>query len=305
MSKQAKKQKAQQQQNYLIIGGFLVIVAIVTGLYFINQDGGIGPIPLHDIHGISFTLEGELYVATHDGLLVYDERWAIPDVPVNDYMGYSGTVNGFYSSGHPGPTSPLANPLGLVRSTNFGETVSTLRFLGESDFHTMAASYRGEAVYVRNAAPNSELSQGLYYTLDDGQTWTTISANGLSDAPFSIAVHPDNTGIVAVATRNGTYLSTDNGTNFQLIQSGLASAVAFDTDEGTTLYSAFQNLTQYNMRDVSSTTIDVPSFSEEEAIMFIAISPLDGQIAIATSERDIYVTDGNSWKQIVEAGFTS
>jgi len=304
-AKQAKKQKAKQQRNYLLIGGFFVIVAIVAGLYFINRNGGIGPIPLRDIHGISFTPEGELYVATHDGLLVYDENWSIPDVPVNDYMGYSGTVDGFYSSGHPGPTSTLPNPLGLVRSINFGETVSTLRFLGESDFHTMSASYRGEAVYLSNAAPNSELSQGLYYTLDDGQTWTAISANGLSDAPFSITVHPDDTGIVAVATRNGTYLSTDNGTNFQLIQSGLASAVAFDTDAGTALYSGYQTLTQYNITDASSTIINVPSFSAEEAIMFIAVSPVDGRIAIATSERDIYVSDGNSWQQIADSGFSS
>lgn len=303
--KKERKQKETQQRNYLLIGGFFVAIAIVAGLYFINQSGGIGSIPLRDIHGISFTPDGELYVATHEGLLIYDETWSVPDVLANDYMGYSGTSDGFYSSGHPGPTSNFPNPLGLVHSSDFGATISTLKFLGESDFHTMAASYRGDAVYISNPAPNSELEQGLYYTVDDGQSWVDITANGLSEAPFSIAVHPDDSTIVAAAARSGTYLSRDSGENFQLVQSGLTSAVAFDTGEGTTLYSGFQGLTQYNMADASSTTFNIPSFSEEEAIMFIAVSPVDGRIALATSERDVYLSDGDSWQQIAEVGFTS
>lgn len=286
-------------------GGIILIIAMIAGLYFINQNGGIGSIPLRDIHGISFSPDGELYIATHEGLLVYDETWSVPDILVNDYMGYSGTSDGFYSSGHPGPTSSLPNPLGLVRSTDFGATISTLRFLGESDFHTMAASYRGNTAYVSNSAPNSELAQGLYYTLDEGQTWINIAANGLSDTPFSIAVHPDDSSIVAVASRSGTYLSTDNGTNFQMIQANLTSAVAFDTGDGTTLYSGFQELTQYNIADASSTVLNLPVFTEDEAIMFIAVSPVDSRIALVTNERDIYVLDGDSWQQIAEAGFTS
>lgn len=300
-----QKQQEQEQRNYLYVGGLTAIVAIIAALYFISQSGGIGPIPFYDIHGISFTPTGELYVATHEGLLIYDEGWTIPDIPANDYMGYSGTEEGFYSSGHPGSTSNLPNPLGLVLSTDFGATVTMLKFAGESDFHAMAASYRGDAVYVYNVAPNSELAEGLHYTLDNGQTWVASAASGLSGNPINLSAHPDDSSRIAIASRDGVYLSNDSGDSFQTISPTLASAVAFDTSEGTTLYVGYQSLSQYNITDGSFTNLNTPSLSTNEAIMYISISPLDGRIALATSERDIYLSDGDLWQQVVNSGFSS
>jgi len=302
---QEQKQQKQKQQNLIVGGGLAVALLIIAGLIFVNQQGGIGSIAFRDIHGISFSADGELYVATHDGLRAYKGGWNVPDVPVNDYMGYSGTEDGFYSSGHPGPTSGLINPLGLVRSTDFGATVARLGFMGESDFHTMAASYRAEAVYVFNPAPNSQLDAGMYYTLDDGQTWQASAASGLSAQPGVFAVHPDNASTIAAVTRSGVYLSNDNGASFQTISNNPASAAAFDTDDGSTLYLGYQDLTVYNTEDGTTETRDVPSLSADEVIIYIAISPVDGQIAIATSERDVYITDGDSWKQVVTGGSSS
>lgn len=303
--KQEKMKKQQQQRNYLYIGGLLVAVAIIAGLYFINQSGGLGSIPLRDIHGISFTPTGELYAATHDGLIRYDDAWTVPDVPANDYMGYSGTADGFYSSGHPGTTSGLANPLGLVRSTDAGETLSMLAFLGESDFHAMAASYYVNAVYVYNAYPNSELQQGLYYTLDDGQTWVSSSATSLSGTPISLAVHPNDSSTVAVTTERGVYLSTDYGSSFQSIATGVSMASTFDADDGTTLYFAGDDLMQYNLADGLTTELTLPALSASEVITAIAVNPMDGELALATSERDIYRANLGTWRQIATNGYSS
>ncbi|MGB7340253.1 MAG: hypothetical protein WBC91_15250 [Phototrophicaceae bacterium] len=294
----------QQQRTYLYVGGILVAV-IIVGLFFINQNGGLGSIPLRDIHGISFTPTGELYAATHDGLIRYDDGWTVPDVAANDYMGYSGTADGFYSSGHPGATTGLTNPLGLVRSTDGGETLSMLAFLGESDFHTMAASYRVNVVYVYNAYPNSELQQGLYYTLDDGQTWMSSNAMGLAGTPISLAVHPNDSSTVAVTTERGVYLSTDYGSSFQSIAMGASMASSFDTDAGTTLYFSGDYLMQYNLADGLTTELALPALSASEVITAIAVNPMNGELALATSERDIYLANQGAWRQIATNGYSS
>ena len=86
-------------------------------------------------------------MATHTGIVSYSNgSWSRPDLPINDYMGYSGISDGFFSSGHPGAGSNLINPIGLVKSNDFGASVQTINFLGETDFHVMGASYFGETV---------------------------------------------------------------------------------------------------------------------------------------------------------------
>jgi hypothetical protein len=57
-------------------------------------------------------------------------------------MGFSTTYNAFYSSGHPAPRSPLKNPLGLLKSSNSGQTWEQLGLIGKANFHLLATSYR-------------------------------------------------------------------------------------------------------------------------------------------------------------------
>lgn len=308
MSKNRRNRKKQEkkQQNRMVIGvALLVLLVLVAAVFMINQRGGLGNVAFRDIHGISFTLDEELYVATHDGLRAYADEWAVPDVPVNDYMGYSGTQNGFFSSGHPGPQSTLGNPLGLVYSTDFGATITTIGFSGESDFHTMAASYRGQAVYVYNVAPNTVMNTGLYYSLDNGQTWEASAASGLVNNPISIAIHPDEDNIVAVATQSGVYLSTDFGATFQMVHDTLITAVAFDTQDGDKLYFGYQSLYSYSLTDSATTTQSIPQLTDNEMLFYIATSPNEGFVAIATNQLNIYLSNDNGWNQIVTDGSSS
>lgn len=300
---QEKQAKKVLQRNF-IYGAVLVIgLAIIGGLYWINANGGLGGATFRDIHGMSYTMDGELYVATHDGLRIYDGSWSAPDIPINDYMGYSGTEDGFYRSGHPGEGSNLVNPIGLVRSTNFGETIQTIDFAGETDFHVMGASYSNtDIVYVFNPARNSRLSAGFHFTLDGGQTWQAASAIGLTGQPFAVAVHPTQENIVAVATGNGgTYLSNDYGQTFSQISGAPVTAVSFATHDDNILYFGYQSLSMYSLSDAAIQDFSVPELGREEAIVYIASDPNSGEIALATSEWEVYLWDGNSgsqWRQV-------
>lgn len=312
MTKQRSRNK-QKQSRFAFITRLMVLIPVVAViglaglLYFNGQRGSTGTaVQFRHIHGLSFSSDGsQLFVPAHDGLLVYENgRWLAPDLPVHDYMGYSGTDDGFYSSGHPGPGSNLVNPLGLIRSTDGGETIETLAFAGETDFHLMAAGYESHAVYVVNPAPNSRLPVGLHYTLDDGQTWQQSQASGISGSPIQLAVNPTEPGTVALATEDGWFLSNDHGDTFTRIgDAGLVTTVTFDPD-GTRLLFGYQGLVSYDFASGQINTFQIPAVTGDDAVGYIAINPVSDQIAFATFNKDIYLSqnNGQSWEAIAEQG---
>lgn len=289
---------------------FIPIIAVIglAGLLYINgQRVGTGEaVQFRHIHGLSFSSDGsQLFVPAHDGLLVYEDgRWIVPDLPVHDYMGYSGTDDGFFSSGHPGPGSNLVNPLGLVRSTDGGATFETLAFEGESDFHLMAAGYENHAVYVVNPAQNSRLPVGLHYTLDDGQTWEQSQAQGISGGPIQLGVHPTEPGTVAIAAEGGLFLSNNYGDTFTRIgDASPVTAVTFDLD-GERLLFAYQELFAYDLTSGQIDTFQIPAVTGDDATAYITVNPVSDQIAFATFNKDIYLSqnNGQSWETIAEQG---
>jgi phenylacetate-CoA ligase len=259
-----------------------------------------------DIHGLGFSADGQrLFVPAHNGLLVYtDGHWETSDLPPNDYMGYTPTDSGFYSSGHPGPQSDLPNPLGLIRSREGASTLEMLAFEGESDFHLLGAGYQTHTLYALNGSPNSRLSRGLYYTLDDGQTWEQSNMQGGGGSPLQITVHPTEAGTLAIATENGLFLSTDYGNTFALVgETAHITAAVFDPN-GETLLIGFQTITSYDLTNGQMESIQGPNIGEGDTISYIAVNPVNGEIAVATFNRNIYLSQGNlqSWQQIVTLG---
>lgn len=306
-SRRKAKQQHKRQQQLMWIGGGVILAVVVLGIFYISSGGSNVTLSFPDIHGMSFTGDGEqLRVATHTGIVAYqDGNWSKPDIPINDYMGYSGTENGFFSSGHPGAGSNLVNPLGLIRSDDHGANITTINFLGETDFHVMGASYYGDTVYILNPAQNSLLSAGLHYSLDAGQTWEQSVANGLTASPMQITVHPTEDGVIAAATQGGVFFSNDYGENFtQIGDGGIATSVAFDPN-GEQLLFGFDNLLSYSLTDGQITPlITSPQIATDQAILYIAINPLTDEIAFSTSDRDVFYSpdNGQSWEQIGENG---
>lgn len=259
------------------------------------------------IHGLGYTADGrQLFVAAHDGLRVFaGGRWSIPDLPAHDYMGYAATDSGFYSSGHPHPAAGLVNPLGLVKSGDGGQTLTTLGFEGESDFHLMGVGYRNHAIYVFNPTPNSRLAVGLYYSLDEGQSWQQSALQGLTANPIQIAVHPTEANRIALATEGGLLLSSDYGDTLAPVGgSGPVTAVAF-APQGDRLLFGAQTLSAYTLADEQVAKLPDPPISSDDAMAYLAINPTQAdEITLATFQRHIYrsVDGGQSWLQIVEAG---
>jgi hypothetical protein len=263
------------------------------------------PVDIPHIHGLGYSPDGnQLIVPAHIGLFVYENaEWHQPDIPAHDYMGFSPIDKGFFSSGHPDLRTDYESLLGLIKSEDGGRTITTLAFEGESDFHLLAAGYRSHAVYVVNASPNSELSEGLYFTLNEGQTWQRSGARGLLSAPIQIAAHPDDPSTVAIATERGLWLSTDNGDSFELVSSSeLVTAVTFDL-KADALYFGYQSLYRLDLATSNLTALPTPSLTSDDSVSYIAPNPLSNALAMTTRQRDIFVTsDGTIWTQIADNG---
>jgi hypothetical protein len=271
------------------------------------------PVNLMHVHGLAYSPEGKyLYIPSHLGLAVYDhESWSKAPGYMHDYMGFVGTKDAFYTSGHPAMGSGFVNPFGLMKSVNGGQTWEKLGMEGETDFHNVAASYNTNAIYVFNPAPNSKMkSAGLYSTTDDGKTWRKAAAKGLNSEPFTVAVHPDEPNKVAIAATDGLYVSEDGGDTFRRVVPGNpVTAVHYDLD-GKRIWFATNNggsqLHVYDLVTGKDVTVGLPA-GESDPIGYIAQNPANtDEYAMATFARDVYLSQdsGKTWKAIAREGET-
>ncbi|MDP9313412.1 MAG: glycosyl hydrolase [Chloroflexota bacterium] len=323
-SRQRGREIPERRTNWLLPLSIGVLVVLGLGGWYVSQtrsaeavaphdhpagtaDHAHGPVDIPHIHGLGYSGDGQhLVVPAHTGLRIFDEAgWQTPDLPVNDYMGYAATDTGFYSSGHPGPNSNLPNPLGLVKSTDGGKTLTRLGFAGETDFHLMGVGYTNHAIYVLNPAQNSTLSAGLHYSLDDGKTWQQSAMQGIEAQPMQIAVHPTEANIVALATEGGLYLSTDHGNRFERVGPATPVTRATFHPSGDQVVFGTTSLSSYNLDNQQFESLSSPTLPQKDAISNIAVNPVDtGELAVATFGRNIYLTEdnGQSWQQIAQDG---
>lgn len=319
MTKKRRNAKAKSSflntSNLIIAGGLIAI--LVVGILIAtrekddannnaSQRNNTVSVQMPHLHGLSYSDDGrQLIVPAHIGLVIFeDNQWNIPDIPGHDYMGYSGVDDGFFSSGHPSLDSNLVNPLGLVRSTDGGRNILTIDFDGESDFHLMAVGYENHAIYVLNPRPNSTLSDGLHYSLDEGEIWQQSALAGLEGSMTQIAVHPTDSATVAISTQSGLFLSEDYGDTFTKITDvGGVMAASFHPN-GTSLLFGNTRLYSYDLLSQQTETIETPLLETSDFIGFVAASPVNNDIAFATFGKHIYVSpdNGANWEQIARAG---
>lgn len=295
-----------------ILGWFnagLLIVLTGTGLAVLTNAADENKKVLFDhIHGIGYTDNGEeLVLAAHDGLRIYKNgSWIHPESPAHDYMGFSKVDDGFYSSGHPEPGSDLKNPLGIVKSTDRGQTLSRLDLYGEVDFHGMAAGFYSHAIYVFNPVKNSRMKEpGLYYTVDETDTWKRSNLQYLKGQAAAIAVHPSEKNVIAIGTSNGLFISSDFGNSFEnLLPNQPITAVTFDFNGNLIAGGSDSFLTVINLDTRQDKKIPGPDLQDDQ-ISFIAASPANhNELTIATHSNNVYVTDhaGEEWTIIAQKG---
>lgn len=178
-------------------------------------------LPSDHVHGVAFNpADDKVYLATHDGLFRYDDSGPVRVGPVIDLMGFTAAgPDHFYSSGHPGPGVDMANPVGLIESTDAGETWATLSREGQTDFHSLTASAGGVMGFDGTAVLNTA----------DGQSWTTMSP---PVATFALAASPDGT-TVLITSQSGPARSTDGGKTWALIADAPPLQLTFFADDQT------------------------------------------------------------------------
>ncbi len=160
--------------------------------------------PITHVHGLVVDADGAVRAGTHEGVRVITTDGQVQQVgPTDDLMGMTGLPrsNVLFSSGHPGPGSPLPNPVGLIRSEDGGSTWEPLSLQGQVDFHALAAS--GDRVVGFDG------STGLLISDDGGRTWTA----GAAVTPLSLAMVGDE---VWATTPQGLQFSDDGATTFEV-----------------------------------------------------------------------------------------
>lgn len=159
-------------------------------------------LPSPHVHGVAVNpADDRVYLASHDGLFRYDPTGPQRVGPVIDLMGF--TLAGpdhFYASGHPGQGTDLPDPVGLLESTDAGNTWTVLSRQGQSDFHALTASGTGMILGYDGALAAST----------DGRAWDELATPA---APYALATSPDGA-ITLATTAAGLLRSTDAGRNW-------------------------------------------------------------------------------------------
>jgi hypothetical protein len=285
---------------------------ILTGFFLIMiNTNKKEEITFTHIHGLGFSSDGqEILVPSHDGLRIFkDGKWTDPtNSGKHDFMGFSMFKEGFYSSGHPDPSSDLKNPLGILKSTDQGENLEILDLYGEIDFHGMTVGYETKDIFVFNPQANSRMDEpGLYYSTDETKTWTKSALTGLEGQPSTLAAHPTETGVVAIGSDKGVFLSSDYGENFEeVLDYNNVSSVTFDFNNSLLIgvQSDKIQLKSIDLNTKEATKLKFPIL-EGDAISYIQQNPADDkEIVVTTFNKDIYFTHdgGQTWEESVDEG---
>jgi hypothetical protein len=176
------------------------------------SNSGTAPSPpdnrgLAHIHGLGVNpVDGALYAGTHFGVYrIANER--DPELiggVVQDFMGF--TVAGpdhFLGSGHPGEDDREAPPhLGLIESTDGGQSWTLVSLTGEADFHSL--EYRHDVVYGINSRTQTVMVSA------DKRAWDQRAAISAVD----IAVSPEDANELLATTADGLARSLDQARTF-------------------------------------------------------------------------------------------
>lgn len=267
-------------------------------------------IELRHAHGIGYSADGsQILIPNHYGIAVYSEgRWSKVAGPAHDYMGFVVTRDFIFSSGHLAGSRGVANPLGLMRSGDGGQSWTALGLQGQVEFHLVAASYLTNALYLYNAEPNAVMPRtGIYRMVGDRLIgWRTAAGRGLPGKIGMLAVHPTEAATIAAATTAGLFLSRDGGDQFEPIAAGpRATAACFSLDGDAILVGTLKgtqpSLLRIAIKDGLRKELSLPEFFGRDAVANIAQNPVrKTELALITFERAVFVSSdgGKTWKRI-------
>jgi hypothetical protein len=291
------------------IGARWLALALSFSLALFAPASAQAILELRHAHGLGFSADGSrILVPNHYGIAVYSEgRWSkVPGSP-HDYMGFVVTREFIFSSGHLAGSRGGANPLGLRRSGDGGQSWTTLGFEGQVEFHLVAAGYLSNALYVYNSEPNSVMPRaGIYRMMGERLVgWRSAAGRGLDGELAMLTAHPTESGTIAAATNAGVFLSRDGGDEFRPIVTGSRATTARFTLEGDailvgTLDGKQPGLYRIATKDGLREQLSLPAFGRD-AVANIAQNPARRtELALITFERAVFVSSdgGKTWRRI-------
>ncbi|MGH3083218.1 MAG: F510_1955 family glycosylhydrolase [Gaiellaceae bacterium] len=206
-------------RGLLLLTALGVIGLIAAGTLLWRSSGGdensfsgfpaADPGPVH-VHGLGVNpADGALFVATHTGLYRVNEGERKAERVGDRYQDTMGFTivgpNRFLGSGHPDLNEAreknLPSLLGLIESTDSGESWQPISLLGEADFHVLR--FVGERVYGFDAS-----NDRLLVSTDRGRSWNELERPG---PLVDLAVHPNDAQRIVATTEEGLFESRDGG----------------------------------------------------------------------------------------------
>lgn len=191
------------------VAGVAVAVLVVAGCGTGDNpappeapDAAVGP-ALGHVHGVGVDPgNGTLYVASHFGVFRVDEDGSHERVADRwqDTMGFAVVGPGhFLGSGHPDLRERLPASLGLIESTDAGQTWDAVSLLGDADLHAIEPV--GDRIYAYDS------HTGSLITTTNRTDWTTITTQPLYD----LAANSDAPQTVYATTDRGVLVAFTNG----------------------------------------------------------------------------------------------
>ena len=153
------------------------------------------------VHGLGVDpADNTLYIATHFGLFHLEESGRTSRVADRwqDTMAFAVVGPGhFLGSGHPDLREDLPPHLGLIESTDAGQTWTPLGQQGKADFHILEPA--GDVLYAYDATTSRLLSSRDRVTFDE-----VVKAQLLN-----VAVIPNDPGRLVATTAQGDLVAID------------------------------------------------------------------------------------------------
>lgn len=251
-----------------------------------TTDGASDDSSVGHIHGLGIDpADDSLYVATHFGLFhVPDtgkptrvaDRW-------QDTMAFTVVGPGhFLGSGHPDLTEELPSHLGLIESTDAGETWDPLALQGEADFHILEPV--GDVLYAYDSTTSRLLRT------EDRKRFEEILTGDL----ISVAATKDP-GRLFATTGKGQVVSVDASTGQTRELGGPATAYLDTTAEGGLVGIGPDGVIRVS-GDAGETWQEAGSIGGQPA----AFTVTEQGWYAATSDEAFRSTDrGDTWQQVL------
>ena len=226
-------------RELLLFAVLAVIGLIAAGVLLWQRDDGAEPLseaaepvssfpvrdpgPVH-VHGLGVNpADDALFIATHTGLYRVDDGQRKAERVgdrLQDTMGF--TIVGpdrFLGSGHPdleeAREKNLPPHLGLIESTDKGESWRSISLSGEADFHVLR--FIGARVYGYDASNDRLLVSG-----DRGRSWNELEKPGQI---VDLAVDPSDDRRILVASagglEEGLFESRDGGASWKRVSQAI------------------------------------------------------------------------------------